>query len=450
MQKVMKRRIYAGLIVVFCVLYYVVVVRGSYVCHYFNQVSRHELQQLPVLAAPTPSDRILIFAPHPDDETLACAGLIQQALRAGAKVHVVFMTNGDAFMRAIKMAFHINDVTPTDAVNFGNLRRTEALHAGALLGLIQSDITFLGYPDKGLTLMWYYHWSPVRSYRSLISHTRVNPYKDAPGYDTPYCGANVMDDVDKVIRSYKPTKVFTVMSGDQHIDHDGTALYVNSVLTRIAMHDSMFAKNCQLFGYIIHYTDWPYPRGQVDNGYMAPPREMMNCGMKWFRLPLSVYDEKIKSTALNKYESQMRDDALLLTSFVRRNEVFVRMPLGVDAYEPTICKEPSDDCIIPRFGKGIDIVSVKLQRSTSCLDVTLKLNGDVNRNCEYRCAVRAVDLDDAHQSVIKTKNIKGDRSGEQQVTFRFSDLPKNSMLCVTASSYLDAKLQDRMLDKFIR
>ena len=240
------------------------------------------------------------------------------------------------------------------------------------------------------------------------------------------------------------------MSGDQHIDHDGTALYVNSALTRIAMHNKAFANNCQLFGYIIHYTDWPYPRGQVANGYMAPPRDMMNCGMKWFRLPLSDSDEKIKSMALNKYDSQMRDDALLLTSFVRRNEVFARLPLGIDAYKPTICREPSDDCIIPRFGKGIDIVSVKMHRKTSSLDVTLQLNGEVNRNCEYRCAVRAVDLDNAHQSVIKMKNIKGDRSKAQQVGFRFSDLPINSMLCVTASSYLDGKLQDRMLDKFIR
>ena len=42
-----------------------------------------------------PDARILILAPHPDDECLGTGGLIQQALAKGAKVKVVFITNGD-------------------------------------------------------------------------------------------------------------------------------------------------------------------------------------------------------------------------------------------------------------------------------------------------------------------------------------------------------------------
>jgi len=40
---------------------------------------------------------VLLLAPHPDDETLCCAGLIQQAVAAGAMVHVVWVTPGDGF-----------------------------------------------------------------------------------------------------------------------------------------------------------------------------------------------------------------------------------------------------------------------------------------------------------------------------------------------------------------
>ncbi|MDS1270056.1 PIG-L family deacetylase [Lipingzhangella sp. LS1_29] len=40
-------------------------------------------------------ERILILAPHPDDETLGCGGLINKAKRAGADVHVQFLTVGD-------------------------------------------------------------------------------------------------------------------------------------------------------------------------------------------------------------------------------------------------------------------------------------------------------------------------------------------------------------------
>ena len=41
------------------------------------------------------SDRILILAPHPDDEAVGCAGIIQEAVAAGADMHVLCLTNGD-------------------------------------------------------------------------------------------------------------------------------------------------------------------------------------------------------------------------------------------------------------------------------------------------------------------------------------------------------------------
>lgn len=40
-------------------------------------------------------ERILILAPHPDDETLGCGGLMSKAKAAGAEVYVQFMTVGD-------------------------------------------------------------------------------------------------------------------------------------------------------------------------------------------------------------------------------------------------------------------------------------------------------------------------------------------------------------------
>ena len=39
--------------------------------------------------------RVLMLAPHPDDESLGTGGLIQRATRAGGEVHVVFVTDGD-------------------------------------------------------------------------------------------------------------------------------------------------------------------------------------------------------------------------------------------------------------------------------------------------------------------------------------------------------------------
>ncbi|MEU3310304.1 PIG-L deacetylase family protein [Nocardiopsis sp. NPDC055551] len=40
-------------------------------------------------------ERLLVYSPHPDDETLGCGGLMSKAKRAGAEVYVQFITVGD-------------------------------------------------------------------------------------------------------------------------------------------------------------------------------------------------------------------------------------------------------------------------------------------------------------------------------------------------------------------
>ncbi|MBS0388735.1 MAG: PIG-L family deacetylase, partial [Proteobacteria bacterium] len=52
---------------------------------------------LPLMAAPRATDRVLVIAPHPDDETLCCGGYLRQAVAAGATVGVVWITAGDSF-----------------------------------------------------------------------------------------------------------------------------------------------------------------------------------------------------------------------------------------------------------------------------------------------------------------------------------------------------------------
>lgn len=39
--------------------------------------------------------KLLVIAPHPDDEVLGCGGLIQKVKRAGGKVYVLYLTVGD-------------------------------------------------------------------------------------------------------------------------------------------------------------------------------------------------------------------------------------------------------------------------------------------------------------------------------------------------------------------
>src|SRR2546427_43379 len=51
------------------------------------------VQSLPRLDAQT---SLLVVAPHPDDETLCCAGVIQRVVRAGGRASIVWITSGDA------------------------------------------------------------------------------------------------------------------------------------------------------------------------------------------------------------------------------------------------------------------------------------------------------------------------------------------------------------------
>src|SRR5262249_6702771 len=61
-----------------------------------NPASSHLLLSDKELQIP-PHTRLMVFAPHPDDETLAAGGLIQHVVAKQGTVRVVFLTNGDGY-----------------------------------------------------------------------------------------------------------------------------------------------------------------------------------------------------------------------------------------------------------------------------------------------------------------------------------------------------------------
>ncbi len=80
----------------------------------------------------------VVLAPHPDDETLGCGGLIALKRCLGAQVSVVFMTDGASSHDGIDRAA----LTAT--------RRAEASAACAILGVDADDLYFLEFPDGSL------------------------------------------------------------------------------------------------------------------------------------------------------------------------------------------------------------------------------------------------------------------------------------------------------------
>jgi LmbE family N-acetylglucosaminyl deacetylase len=94
---------------------------------------------------------IVVVAPHPDDETLGCGGLLAWASRQGVLSHVVFLTSGE-------------QSHPGTSHNLANIRRAEAVVASASLGLSPGQLSVLGLPDAGLLTLsdesrhWTTHW----------------------------------------------------------------------------------------------------------------------------------------------------------------------------------------------------------------------------------------------------------------------------------------------------
>lgn len=83
---------------------------------------------------------VLVVAPHPDDETLGCGGLIASKRALRANVTIVFLTDGSAGTR--KPGAAEDDLRER--------RRAEAIAAAEQLGVPRSQLHFCDHPDGGL------------------------------------------------------------------------------------------------------------------------------------------------------------------------------------------------------------------------------------------------------------------------------------------------------------
>ena len=95
----------------------------------------------------TSESRLLIFAPHPDDESLACGILLQHAVATGATTHVVYLTDGENNpwpQRCLSGRWRLN---AADRPRWAKLRRREAI-ACHQTQLLLSRRRFLGYAAR--------------------------------------------------------------------------------------------------------------------------------------------------------------------------------------------------------------------------------------------------------------------------------------------------------------
>lgn len=96
-------------------------------------------------------DRLLVIAPHPDDDVIGAGGLIQRALARGGVVRVLFLTAGESNVWPQRALLRRWRITAADRSEWAALRLREASAALERLGAPAACFELLGLPDQKLT-----------------------------------------------------------------------------------------------------------------------------------------------------------------------------------------------------------------------------------------------------------------------------------------------------------
>jgi LmbE family N-acetylglucosaminyl deacetylase len=296
--------------------------------------------------------RLMILAPHCDDESLGSGGLIQATLRAGIQVEVVIATNGDGFLFATIEDFKKVYPTHADFIRFGKIRQQESLRALADLGVGTGQVIFLSYPDRGSPAMWNDHWLVGNPYRSPYSGNDRSPYPLTYNPASVYAGADYLADLLSIMRSFKPDMVVYPHSQDVHPDHWGLNVFTHLALTLLHHEDASF-QPVQMT-YLVHRPDFPDIKGYHPGATLTPPLLVYGLSHDWNRLDLSPEDETIKWRAIQEYRSQLPLLHNLMDSFIRVNEIFSSTQDGIlmssvsgDNANPETWQDPTGSKIPP-------------------------------------------------------------------------------------------------------
>jgi len=279
--------------------------------------------RIPALEPFKKGERVLILAPHPDDEAIACAGVIQRAHEAGAKIKIVYLTNGDHNELAFIVYEKRITVRQGEFVHMGKLRRQESIKAMESLGLSEKDLVFLGYPDFGTFTIFSRHWQDSKPFRDRLTRISSVPYEDNPSYGAAYCGENILNDLSKQILDYSPDKIFVSHPADVNVDHKSLYLFLQVALSDLEGR----IPAPKVYPYLVHCIGWPKPRHYHPELDLYPPDKFIDSEINWVRLDLGFGELDKKYQSILFYKSQTESSAFYLLSFARENELFGDYPV---------------------------------------------------------------------------------------------------------------------------
>ena len=266
-------------------------------------------------------DRVLIFAPHPDDETLATGGLISYLSSQKIPKKIVFLTVGDGnpygFFEKRKIKYSAEEF-----VKIGLRRQEEALNALEKLGIKPKEAIFLGYPDTFLLKMF------KNPHVSVLSKARLNfiPYEFSLDFRKETKGENLLASLKKLISDFQPTKIFLPHQQESNPDHRATFLFIEKALKFSGLRP-------EVFQYLIHFR-WKFWRvypGKPEEEKIIYPPKFIVFEKNWYAFWLNREEAEKKKKALLEYKSQIKIPTLklLFKNFLgARNEIFEKFILS--------------------------------------------------------------------------------------------------------------------------
>jgi LmbE family N-acetylglucosaminyl deacetylase len=174
----------------------------------------------------------IVFAPHQDDETLACGGTIILKGQVGSRVECVFMTDGSTS--------HSLFMCP-EALR--RQRQAEARAAAGTLGLPSQSLRFLDFPDG-----------------------RLNEYE-----------GTAVTEVVAILKSIRPDEVFVPHRADGTPDHEATWRIVTEATRR-----------AQLSVHVFEYPVWFWNQWPWVSWNLACDREAFKAAAKVLKASLGL------------------------------------------------------------------------------------------------------------------------------------------------------------------
>jgi LmbE family N-acetylglucosaminyl deacetylase len=272
----------------------------------------------PLVYEPPEATRLMVVAPHPDDEMLGAGGLMQRVVATGGVVRVVYLTDGEGYPEGVRAEDHVESPSASDFRGYGRQRKREARSALASLGYpaAKCSATFLSFPDGGLCRLTRSYWSERRPpFRSPYTRQDRPPKSEIVVPNSEYRG----EDLARIIGDFRPTLILVPRREDQHADHCAAWFFLADALTDVRRVHPDYSVD--VLNYIVHFYAWPF---ETEESRLDPPPGLRGGASGWMHFPLTIAEQRRKRATLGRYKTQVRVMDWFLDGFSRSNELFSR------------------------------------------------------------------------------------------------------------------------------